>query len=285
LPVLTLSNPLKKYFLTIQFDDIVNVTGTPQLILETGTTDAVVNYSSGSGTDTLTFTYTVTSGHNSSDLDYINITALSGGTIQDATTNDADLTLPTPGTAGSLGSNNAIIIDTSVPNDPTNLTTNASQNQISLSWTDNSDDETGFKIERNGSLIITTAADITSYSNSSLNCATSYNYSIVATNVNGDSNPITASASTSVCPVTVYHQLTVVKIGNGTITTSYGIDCGTDCEHDFADQTELSLIATPDESWLFDKWTGDCDANGEIRITEQPPTKDGWVRVTAKAGY
>ena len=95
----------------------MNVTGVPQLTLETGTTDEVVNYSSGSGSNTLTFNYTVAAGDTSSDLDYVSPSALAlnGGTIQDGSSNDATLTLPTPGTAGSLGANKAIVIDTTAP--------------------------------------------------------------------------------------------------------------------------------------------------------------------------
>ena len=48
--------------------DSVNVTGTRSITLETGSTDRVVNYSSGTGTATLTFNYTVQSGDISSDL-------------------------------------------------------------------------------------------------------------------------------------------------------------------------------------------------------------------------
>ena len=83
---------------------MVNVTGTPQITLETGGTDAVVNYSSGSGTNTLTFNYTVAAGHTSADLDYVATTslALNSGTIKDAALNAATLTLPAIGAAGSL---------------------------------------------------------------------------------------------------------------------------------------------------------------------------------------
>ena len=91
---------------TVTFSEVVNVTGTPRLTLETGTVDRVVNYTSGSGTDTLTFTYTVQTGDTSPDLDYTSTTALAlnGGTIKDAATNNATLTLPALGAAGSLGS-------------------------------------------------------------------------------------------------------------------------------------------------------------------------------------
>ena len=39
----------------VSFSEAVTVTGTPRLTLETGTSDAAVDYSSGSGSRTLTF--------------------------------------------------------------------------------------------------------------------------------------------------------------------------------------------------------------------------------------
>ena len=101
----------------VVFTETVIVTGTPQLTLETGTNDAVVNYASGSGSNTLTFTYTISSGHTSSDLDYKATSSLSlnGGTIKDGGGNSATLTLPSLGATGSLGANKAIVIDTTAP--------------------------------------------------------------------------------------------------------------------------------------------------------------------------
>ena len=50
---------------------IVNTSGgTPQLTLETGSTDQTASYSSGSGTTTLAFSYTVQDGDTASDLNY-----------------------------------------------------------------------------------------------------------------------------------------------------------------------------------------------------------------------
>lgn len=109
--VYTLGMPIS---ITITFDVAVDVTGTPQLILETGTTDRVINYAAGSGTNTLTFSYVVQIGDYNLDLDYTNRLALSlnGGTIVDASTTDlADLTLPVPGTPGSLSANKDIVIE------------------------------------------------------------------------------------------------------------------------------------------------------------------------------
>ena len=80
---------------TVVFSEAVAVTGTPQLTLETGNSDAVVNYTSGTGTTTLTFTYTIASGHNSADLDYASTgaLALNGGSIK--AVSYTHLTLPT----------------------------------------------------------------------------------------------------------------------------------------------------------------------------------------------
>ncbi|MDU9414091.1 Ig-like domain-containing protein [Pseudomonas sp. zfem005] len=98
---------------TVRFDSAVNVTGTPTLTLETGATDRVLDYLSGSGSDTLSFTYTVQAGDSSADLDYASTSALSlnGGTIKDGANQNAILTLATPGAAGSLGANKALVVD------------------------------------------------------------------------------------------------------------------------------------------------------------------------------
>ncbi|SDE74507.1 DUF4347 domain-containing protein [Rhodospira trueperi] len=102
---------------TVQFDEAVTVTGTPTLTLETGTTERTATYASGSGTDTLSFTYTVQAGDTSADLDYTgtDALALNGGTIEDSAGNNATLTLPSPGAAGSLGANKALVVDGTAP--------------------------------------------------------------------------------------------------------------------------------------------------------------------------
>jgi hypothetical protein len=99
---------------TVTFSELVNVTGAPRLQLETGATDEFANYVSGSGSNTLSFNYLVVSGDAASDLDYLSTSALTlnGGTIKDAATNNATLTLAAPGAAGSLGNAKYIVIDT-----------------------------------------------------------------------------------------------------------------------------------------------------------------------------
>ncbi|MHA1103604.1 Ig-like domain-containing protein, partial [Kosakonia cowanii] len=103
-------------FVNVNFNAAVTVDttgGTPTLLLETGSVDRLATYVSGSGTDTLVFSYKVQSGDRNADLDYASTAALAlnGSTIRDSGSNNAQLTLATPGTAGSLGDNASVIID------------------------------------------------------------------------------------------------------------------------------------------------------------------------------
>ena len=112
--------------ITVDFSTAVNVDttgGTPTLALDGG---GQATYAGGSGTSTLTFSYTVGAGQNSADLDYSSSAALvlNGATIVDAggAHQPADVTLATPGTAGSLGANKDLVIDSAAP---TNTVANA----------------------------------------------------------------------------------------------------------------------------------------------------------------
>ncbi|HOF00697.1 MAG TPA: chitobiase/beta-hexosaminidase C-terminal domain-containing protein [Spirochaetota bacterium] len=103
--------------ISIQFTRDVIVTGTPQIKLETGESDRLVNYSSGSGTSLLIFDYTVQNGDFALNLDYVDTASLllNGGTIQDDLSRDSSLVLSAPSTPRSLGFNKTIKIDTIRP--------------------------------------------------------------------------------------------------------------------------------------------------------------------------
>jgi len=83
----------------------------------------------------------------------------------------------------------------SIPAAPSSLTAVAvSKSQINLAWTDNSSNETGFKIERctgvtctNFSQIATVGANVLKYSNSGLKRNTTYRYRVRAYNAAGNS--------------------------------------------------------------------------------------------------
>jgi hypothetical protein len=81
------------------------------------------------------------------------------------------------------------------PTAPSNLSAgSASETQINLTWTDNSSNESGFKIERKKgaggtySEITTVGADVTSYNDTGLSEATSYYYRVRAYNSAGNSS-------------------------------------------------------------------------------------------------
>lgn len=110
------------------------------------------------------------------------------------------------------------------PAAPGNLTATAvSISAINLSWTDNSNDESGFQIERapiNTSafvLVTTTAANIKTYQNSGLTSGTGYSYRVRAINAAG------ASAYSAVASATTLVAAPAAPTGlnaSGTTATS-----------------------------------------------------------------
>lgn len=84
---------------------------------------------------------------------------------------------------------------------PGNLEASASScTQIDLSWTDNSDNESGFEIERDGSLLTTVGANVTFYADTTVFEDTTYSYRVRAFNDAGSSAYSNeASATTPPC--------------------------------------------------------------------------------------
>ncbi len=104
--------------ITLEFDQVVDVSGVPRIELEIGDPDITVDYISGTGTNKLTFRYVVSDAHNSDRLAYTDTTAfdLNGATIRDPAGNPlSSLILFKTGATGSLSSNKNIRIDTIAP--------------------------------------------------------------------------------------------------------------------------------------------------------------------------
>ncbi|MCP4535527.1 MAG: fibronectin type III domain-containing protein [Chloroflexi bacterium] len=93
-------------------------------------------------------------------------------------------------------------------NAPSNLTLiQASSADITLAWTDNSDNESGFKIERSldgindWGQVGTVPPAVTTYTDTGLSCETSYHYRVRACIVNVDSEHTNiVSGDTTACP-------------------------------------------------------------------------------------
>ena len=178
----------------VLFNQAVYVTttgGTPTLTLETGSSDAVVNYSSGSGTSTLVFAYTIAAGHTSADLNYVATSslALNSGTIKDASNNNATLTLPGLASGSSLAGGRNLKVDTTVPTvtitSSATSSTNTSPIPITITF---SESVTGFV---SGDLTIGNGT-ITSFSGS----GASYTASITPTSNGAVTVDIAAGAAT-----------------------------------------------------------------------------------------
>ncbi len=100
------------------FSEIVNVTGTPQLTLETGATDATAVYTGGTGTNTLTFTYTVGAGEakRRPRLHRHHCAAPStGAPSRPAPATSSGSHAAGTRAAGSLGANKNLVIETTAP--------------------------------------------------------------------------------------------------------------------------------------------------------------------------
>jgi len=115
----------------------------------------------------------------------------------------------TAGDSANTSVANATTSAPAAPAAPSGLTATAnSSSQITLNWTDNSSNETGFKVERsaNGSSdwsqIATPSANATNFANTGLTAVTTYHYRLRATNATGDSAySNTANATTTTAPV------------------------------------------------------------------------------------
>ena len=106
-----------------------------------------------------------------------------------------------------------------IPEKPTNLTaTIISQTEIDLSWIDNSDNETGFRVERsqNGgtdwSVVTTTTANASSYKNSGLTAESSYSYKVMAFNAAGNSGYSNIASGTT--PAAIVYSIATVTTGS-----------------------------------------------------------------------
>ena len=205
----------------VAFSTAVTVTGTPQIILETGTTDQVVNYSSGSGGTTLTFNYTVQAGDTAADLDYASTTALAlnSGTIQDAAGNNATLTLPTVGGSDSLAGNEALVIDTTSPSISSSATASVAENQTSaitiaasdtntISYSVSGDDSASFSVNSSSGVVTFDSAP-------DYETKTYYSFTATATDTAGNTD--TQSVTITVTDVTETVTLTIGAIADTTV--------------------------------------------------------------------
>jgi Divergent InlB B-repeat domain len=133
----------------------------------------------------------------------------------------------------------------------------AGAGQLQLAWSDNSNNEVGFKIERkagtsgNYAEIITLGINATSYTDSGLTDGATYCYRLRAFNSAGNS-----AYSPEGC-ATVKSTLSITKTGSGTVISSpAGINCGSDCSEAYTTGTVVVLTASAAAGFTFAGWSG-----------------------------
>jgi uncharacterized delta-60 repeat protein len=119
-----------------------------------------------------------------------------------------------------------------------------------------------------------------SYDDYSATPGQTYYYWVKAATDSSGANASDFSSSDSGWRSVATYVLTVSKAGTGTGTVTSippGISCGSDCTETYAQDTEVTLIATPDSGSRFDGWSGNgCTGMGNCVVT-----MDGAKAVTA----
>jgi len=130
--------------------------------------------------------------------------------------------------------------------------------QLKLTWSDNSDIEEGFEIQREDpdagfSVIALVGANVNHFSDLRLAPGKTYCYRVRAFNAEDLSDFSNLGCATT--PTTV----SVSRLGSGigtVLSSPSGIDCGHDCVEPYAPGTVVSLIPNPAEGSVFDGWNG-----------------------------
>ncbi len=166
---------------------------------------------------------------------------------------------------------------------PMNLELTVDDKTVSLSWTDLSDNESGFILERsadngaNFTQIAELDANTVSYTDNSIEEYGKYQYRIKAINTEMETSftdPVIAEVSD---PNPPQYTLTINQTGSGIVTTSPG---GTF----FLKGTKVYVIAHPAQNWKFESWSGDIsggEANTSIIMDGDKSVTANFVNVTS----
>lgn len=159
------------------------------------------------------------------------------------------------------------------PDGPTGLTATADGTTIDLAWTDNADDENGFRIVRadggvgNWTVIVSLPPNTVSYANTGLPYSTTFDYRVYAYNDSGDSNySNVASATTGAAGEPVDRVAESETAVAGQVTGSY-VD--THADDDDAESIKETMSGGPPDSrfsFLEHRWTIDVAAGDSVTL-------------------
>jgi uncharacterized repeat protein (TIGR02543 family) len=171
--------------------------------------------------------------------------------------------------------------------------------QLTLTWTDASSNEVGFKIERatgtTGAYaqIAMMTDGATGYVDTTVSAGTTYCYRVRAYNTAGNSAYSNTACATPVS-ATLY-TVTVSKAGTGTVASSpSAINCGSTCTASIASGTSIGFSATPAAGSTFVGWSGACtgtggcalvvNSNKSLTATFAPSTATAYTLTLSRSG-
>ena len=154
------------------------------------------------------------------------------------------------------------------------LTDQARAATLQLAWTDNSNNETGFKIERKAgtggtfAVLANVTSNVNTYSDASLADSTTYCYRVNAFNDAGASSYTSEACATTQAPPAITYSVTLAAPLGGTVTSSpAGINCGSACVTNFTSGVTVTLQAVAASGYSFSGWSGNSDCvDGSLTI-------------------
>ncbi|MGQ7848599.1 fibronectin type III domain-containing protein [Granulosicoccus sp. 3-233] len=161
----------------------------------------------------------------------------------------------------------------SPPVAPDNLVTNAiSSTDVLLSWNDNSDDESGFDLQRstdqtNWTSVATPGTNTSSVTDTGLEPETTYHYRILAVNSVGHSSPSNvATATTDAVPPFVNYSAVAETAVNGTVSGNFSATEFNDDSVQSIRESESGGKPTKRRSLLEHRWQFSIQAGANVSV-------------------
>jgi len=171
------------------------------------------------------------------------------------------------------------------PQAPSSLSASAlSSTSIKLTWSDKSNNETGFKIYRNGTYLTTVGKDVTTFTDSGLSPKTSYTYQVKATNSVGDSAAISVTATTKDTVPAAPTNLRAIDVTSDSVTLTWSDNSHNESGFKiYKNGTSIATVGAGTTSYKVTGLSPNTSYNFEIRAYNDVGSSSGsTVLVTTK---